>query len=507
VSRPPAALQRKVGTARRAVRGRPGDSTIRELPASRAEATPPRNQGASGLAPLPIWWLRAVEKNIIDNYLFRDGQKILVAVSGGIDSMVLLHALHEMSPAHGWRLTVAHFNHQLRGRDADADERFVHKTAAALGLPFVAARGNVRALSRRRGISLEMAGRELRHGFLARAARSRGIPTITLAHHADDQVELFFLRLFRGTGGQGLAGMKSTNPSPADPSIALVRPLLNQSKETLRQAAGAAKISFSEDATNSRIDLERNRIRHVLIPFLRKHFSASLTKTLLRLMDLASAEAEAASALAEHWLKSSRRIKFARLPIAVQRRVIHLQLLAIKHAPDFELVEQLRLRAAAPFSLDATRAVERDAEGILHERAIKKIRFNPARRAVLLKGKRGRVQLNGLSLAWEIQPTTGAEFTREPNVEYFDADKIGPRIWLRHWQAGDKFHPIGAATPSKLQDLLTNAKVPRPERHRRIVAATSNDDPFWVEGLRISDPYKLAPATLRRLKWHWHREL
>ncbi|HEX3989088.1 MAG TPA: tRNA lysidine(34) synthetase TilS [Verrucomicrobiae bacterium] len=431
----------------------------------------------------------------------------MIAVSGGVDSMVLLRALHELSDAHGWKLAVAHFNHQLRVRAADADERLVGKIAKALKLPFVAGRGDVRGLARRQGISLEMAGRQLRHEFLASTARARRIPSVALAHHADDQVELFFLRVFRGVGGQGLGGMKWSAPSPAHPSILLVRPMLNQSKAAVCDAAKTAEIEFSEDATNAQLDMERNRVRHVLIPFLRANFSEPLLETVPRLMELVRGEAEVVTDLAKQWLSSRRRTKFSLLPVAVQRRAIHLQLIAMGHAPDFDIVERLREGIGQPFALDAGRTVSRDADGVLHERKSEKTSFNPARKIVVLKGNKRQEWMDGLGLSWKIGRVRGTKFTAEPNVEYFDADKVGPRICLRHWQPGDRFQPIGAATPRKLQDLLTNAKIPRAERHRRIVAVTDSDEPFWVEGLRISERFKLTPATVRRLKWQWLREM
>jgi tRNA(Ile)-lysidine synthase len=465
-----------------------------------------RLQVSGGPAPFPIRWLQTLERTIVERKLFRDGQEILVAVSCGLDSMTLLHALHQLSQVHRWKLTVAHFNHQLRGRAAEADEWMARDMAGALKLPIVAGRGSVRAEASRRKISLEMAGRDLRHRFLARAARARCIPVVALAHHADDQVELFFLRLFRGTSTQGLSGMKWAGPSPADSSILLVRPFLNQSKTALREVADAAGVVFSEDATNAQIDLERNRIRHVLLPLLEKHCPGRLTETVPRLMELAGAEAETVGALAENWLNRRRRAQFSRLPVAVQRRVIQIQLIAMKQAPAFEMVERLRTRPGEPFALDARRTISRSAAGMLQPRRIEPIEFNPARRAVLLKGSKGRQRIDGLAVCWELERTSGADFTREPNVEYFDADKVGSRIWLRHWRAGDRFQPIGVSSPRKLQDLLTNAKVPRNERHRRIVAATSRDEPFWVEGLRMAEPFKLQPATVRRLKWSWRRE-
>src|SRR5207245_6181139 len=175
--------------------------------------------------------------------------------------MVLLEALRRLAPANRWKLTVAHFNHQLRGRASEADEKFMARITEEWDLPLVVGRAPVRTFAARHRLSLEMAARGLRHEFLARSACNRGVETIALAHHADDQVELFFLRLLRGAGGEGLAGMKWRNASPSDPGIQLVRPLLDQPKSALRVYAAERKIQFREDATNASLDIQRNRIR------------------------------------------------------------------------------------------------------------------------------------------------------------------------------------------------------------------------------------------------------
>ncbi|MGD0094548.1 MAG: tRNA lysidine(34) synthetase TilS, partial [Planctomycetota bacterium] len=154
-----------------------------------------------------------VDRSIQTRRLFHPGQRILVAVSGGVDSMVLLQLLHELAPRHGWQLTAAHLNHQLRGRSSEADERLVRRTVQKLTVPLLVGRAAVLERARAGKLSVEMAARELRHGFLARTARQRHIPTVALGHHADDQLELFFLRLLRGSGGEGLAGMKWRTPS------------------------------------------------------------------------------------------------------------------------------------------------------------------------------------------------------------------------------------------------------------------------------------------------------
>jgi len=448
-------------------------------------------------------WLRRIEQSIASRQLLYDGQKILVAVSGGLDSMALLHALRQLAGAHQWKLTVAHFNHQLRGAASDADEQLVLQTSRQLRVESVAGRADVAEAARAAGMSLEMAGRKLRHDFLARTARQHGIPAVALAHHADDQVELFFLRLLRGTGGRGLAGMQWRNPSPSDPSLVLVRPLLDQTKDALREAAQAAGVRFSEDATNASLDIHRNRVRHELLPMLRAHYQPRLSERVLNLMDLAGAEAEVVTRLAERWLVVKRRVKFDRLAVAVQRRVLFLQLLKMGLPPDFDLVERLRAHGDETVSVGAEQWISRDADGRLRARKIEAGEFDSARISVAITEGKGEVEFGGMALAWEITETPGNGFEREPNVEYFDADKIGGKIWLRHWQAGDRFQPIGMKSARKLQDLFTDLKVPREKRRLRIVASTDRGELFWVEGLRMADGFKLEAKTVRRLKWRW----
>jgi tRNA(Ile)-lysidine synthetase-like protein len=322
-----------------------------------------------------------IERSIRTRRLFRPGQRILVAVSGGADSMVLLHVLQELAPKHRWQLTVAHLNHQLRGRSSAADERLVRRTAQELRLPAVVERAEVRRLARAQKLSLEMAARELRHDFLARSARGRRIPSIALAHHADDQLELFFLRLLRGSGGEGLAGMKWRNPSPSDPGIELVHPLLDQSKAVLMEYVADHGIRYREDASNAALDFQRNRIRHELLPLLRSKYQPALDRIIPRVTEIVGAEAEFAAEVAREWLKhvgspkaegrkpkggkftgaSCRQVKgkaegqgglvFEELPVAVQRRCVQLQLLSQGVMADFELVEQLRLAADRPIAV------------------------------------------------------------------------------------------------------------------------------------------------------------
>ncbi len=449
-------------------------------------------------------WLEHIGNSIRNRELLRDGAPILVGVSGGLDSMVLLRVLHELAPGHRWRLRVAHFNHQLRGKSSDADEDLVRKTAEALKVPFVSGRGDVKGLAKEEGLSVEMAARKLRHDFFARSARGCGSSTVALAHHAGDQVELFFLRLLRGAGSKGLGGMGWKNPSPSNAQIELVRPLLDQSKEDLEGYARDQGIAYSEDATNASLDFQRNRIRHELIPLLEEHYQPALIRTTLRTMELVGAEGEFVTEVAARWLGQKRPMAFTRLALAVQRRCLQLQLLKLKVPADFDLVEQLRQNPEHAVTVDGGRWVLREMGGTVRLVEHSAADFGQQTSELALTPA-GQIGFGKLRIAWSIEEKTGLKLDRKANQEYFNADKVGERVWLRHWQPGDRFHPIGAAGLRKLQDVFTDLKVPKVQRHQLVVAVSDAGEIFWVEGLRISERFKLDKQTVRRLKWCWSR--
>lgn len=450
------------------------------------------------------------------------GTKILVGVSGGLDSMVLLHALKTLAGERRWKLAVAHFNHRLRGRASDADEAFVRKTAEAMKLPFFVGAADVQQIAEMEKISIEMAARQLRHGFLARTARKHGAITIALAHHADDQVELFFLRLLRGAGGSGLGGMQWRSASPVDKRISIVRPLLDVPKAELAALAKKNRIRYREDATNLSVDFLRNRVRHELLPLLRRDYQPGLNKTVLRSMEIAGAESSLIAGLARAWLnqqafrrrgekdggaQSSSYLKtdFEKLPEAIQRQVLKLQIIELGVTPDFELVESVRQSASRPVTVSEMVSLFRDTTGCVKRQEDQAVAFDDRHVAVRLNGP-GRTEFGGAELNWRFgRPRKDfGESKAASGFEFFDADKTGEEIVLRHWRAGDRFRPIGLASGAKLQDLFTNAKVPRERRHQ-LVVAEAGAGIFWVEGLRISDDFKLTPKTKRILIWNWRR--
>ena len=447
-------------------------------------------------------FLRRVEEMITGHRLLDDGDASIVAVSGGVDSMVLLHVLRTLSVEHRWKLVVAHFNHGLRGKDSDADERFVARTAKKLRLRFELARADVTQFAHDQKVSVEMAARKLRHEFLARTAGALGIRKVAVAHHADDQVELFFIRLLRGAGPQGLRGMQWQNPSSANQAIMLVRPLLAEAKGALLSFARTTRVRFREDATNRSADILRNRIRRQLLPTLRRSFQSELNPIVLRTMDILGAQAEFIQAEAAAWLRQ-RRKAFELLPIAVQRSVIESELHRLNLPPQFDLMEKLRLTAAKWIPAAADTVCRRCPDGKLEKRFASLPPFQNHQALLLLNRRNGESLFQSQRFRWRLLRSQKLPMRRAPRTEYFDAHAIGDRLSLRHWQPGDRFQPIGMSHPVKLQDLLLNKKIPRERRRQLVVATTRRGEIFWVEELRIGERFKVTGATEEILRWNW----
>lgn len=435
--------------------------------------------------------------------------RIIVGVSGGLDSMVLARLLLDLAGEHDWQLIIAHFEHGLRRRAGAGDARFVARFAAAHQLPFATAKWPV--APRRRAVAEhgpEMAAREARFAFFGRVRKEHRARWLALAHHADDQAELVLLRALRGAGSAGLGGMKTIREFGPPLRLNVVRPLLNLRRRELEEFARERNLRHREDATNAHLDFDRNWVRAKLLPAVEERFPA-VVSNLARTAELLTAEADCLDQLADAWLTRAvddrKRDPFAQLHPALQRRVILIQLHRLHIAPAFEWVEQLRARPDTPLTAPGDRRIIL-RDGILDDcpASTSAVVHNDEPLMVALTGNSGRFAFAGKSFRWRRLASGRIPKSRSDEDEYFDADALGSEITLRHWRAGDRFRPIGLGRSAKLQDLFVNAKVPREERSRRILAVTAGGEIFWVEGLRIGEIARVTPAT--RTRWRLTRE-
>ncbi|HEU0265427.1 MAG TPA: tRNA lysidine(34) synthetase TilS, partial [Geobacterales bacterium] len=204
--------------------------------------------------------VRQLLEEVRQHRLFQPNETVVVAVSGGVDSVFLLHLLQQLQGI-PLRLIVAHLNHQLRGKESDGDAVFVADLARNQGLPFELAVEDVAQIARLEKLSLEDAGRRVRYAFLNEVADRFGARVIALGHHADDQAETFLMRLLRGAGSSGLGGMMISSRDGR-----YVRPLLSVTREQIVTAARKAGLLWREDASNADVTYLRNRLRHELLP-------------------------------------------------------------------------------------------------------------------------------------------------------------------------------------------------------------------------------------------------
>jgi len=250
-------------------------------------------------------------------------KKLIVAVSGGADSVALLHLLIEAGHRN---LVVAHFNHRLRGRESRADSLFVARLAERLGLHLEMGEGHVRKESKEKKVSVETAAREARYTFLGSVAKKHGTRTLLLAHHSDDQVETCLFNFLRGSGMAGLSGMKTLSErTESGIHLKLIRPLLSVSKEELIGWLGERRIRFREDASNSVADATRNKLRLKLLPVVEHLLGSSFRKAIVRNARILADENAFLAGIANPMaLHEELRVGILReIHPALQRRVLH----------------------------------------------------------------------------------------------------------------------------------------------------------------------------------------
>ncbi len=421
--------------------------------------------------------------------------RVVVAVSGGLDSMALLALMSCFTRQRGGALVVAHFNHHLRGHESDDDEEFVRQAAAGMGWLCRVGGGDVRAAAR--GISIEMAARDLRHRFLAEVAREAG-GDLFLAHHADDQIELHLMRTRRGVRGPGLGGMQMDSRSPVDRNVRLLRPLLGVSRGRLADFVRQNQVQYREDSSNAEAGNERNRIRMDVIPRLRDQIGGGFDGAILRSVAEEQQRCALARAAAKKWLTESG--DFAALTAPMQEEILAAQLEANAIPVTKRRLAALLSRPGALFEVGGGRRISRDRLGRLK---VFREEWSGAEQKIAIETS-GETLFEGLRIQWSFPG--GADLTGKGNVMFFDADKVGAGAKLRHWRKGDRIQLSGRASVRPLHEMFSRNKIEREMRHQAIVAETGGGEIFWVEGLRVTERFKVTGQTRRHMEWRWERE-
>jgi tRNA(Ile)-lysidine synthase len=440
--------------------------------------------------------------------MISDEDCVIVAVSGGPDSVCLLHTLYELKDELNIHLVVAHFDHGLRPSEDDSETAFVRSLAESFKLPLATAKGHLLA-KKSRGSSEEVA-RNARYAFLEKVKKKHKAQKIALGHNLNDQAETILMRLLRGSGPSGLTGM----PSCRDGSI--IRPLIEIERPEIENYLKAKKLAFVTDSSNLKTGYLRNKIRLELVPLLEVH-QPQLAHLLGQTAEILRDEDEVLEQIAEAWLNSHTKMapnhtfrvpitSFLALPVALRRRVIRSVIEKVKkdlRRISWDHIEAIRRLAQtekpqSALNLPGKLTVKRTYGHLIFSTSVKR-KLRPFHYTLHGAGTYDFNEMGRSLSIEEIRNRKGLRLRGSRWTAFLDAEKIRFPLHLRTYKAGDRFIPFGMKGHKKLKDFFVDLKVPLEQRYSTPILCC-NDTPVWICGFRIDDRFKVAPETKKLMK-------
>ena len=495
---------------------------------------------------MKVDFVRQMHRFILRHAMIKNGETVLVAVSGGADSLALLYGLHDLRSHLNCQLHVAHLNHCLRP-DADADADFVQQHAAHLGVACTLQRTEVPHLVKAWKLSVEAGARKARYQFYEEVSTQIGATKVALGHHQDDTAETVLMNLIRGSGSTGLKGITPVRNfrffgATCKPKLAVksIRPLMGFTRQQIEAFLTSKGLVPRHDSTNTDIRYLRNRIRHALIPRLESDYNPNISVGLSRTADVLGAESEYLDTVAQEAFETCRvrdpdqvkalatsesvvldRVKFQQFHIAVQRRVLRqsfFEVLADTSDLYFTHCEAMLclIEGNAPSAILALpndvrfRRVYQYLIFEVNTSSISRLPIESFAYPLTVPGKTCIAALNT-----EITAALGDIRSREvrtfPDGRFeaiFDYEKVKGAfvdfpseaflLTIRNRRQGDRFQPYGMQGTKKIKDFMIDAKVPRDER-AGIPMLVCGDEVLWIVGYTTSEPFKIHPGTRQYL--------
>ncbi|MBN1387530.1 MAG: tRNA lysidine(34) synthetase TilS [Bacteroidales bacterium] len=424
--------------------------------------------------------------------LFSGNDRILLAVSGGIDSMVMLDIFIRLN----YNIAVAHCNFQLRGKESDGDEEFVENLCNTKGIKLYKKKFRTEEYAAEKGISIQMAARDLRFDWLSRIKEEENFNLLAMGHNLNDSIETILINLTRGTGINGLTGI-----SPKSGYI--IRPLLFATRQMIREYGINNSIEYREDSSNIKTKYTRNKIRHNVIPVLQQ-----INPSVLYSIDETSDYLKSAYIIYEQAIESKRQeiIKYQGKTVTIKTSSLKelkpletwvyelfkewnfgkQQLGDIVHLIDGETGKQI-------FSNSHSLTKNRD-EIIITP-------LNTGQQKLIIINSADEFRNSFLIDSYEIMPRKDINISNDLSYAYLDADLIRFPLYIRRWKEGDYFYPLGMQGRKKVSDLLIDMKIPLPEKD--IIYVLEMDGKIvWVIGLRIDDRFKVTESCEEVLVIH-----
>jgi len=431
--------------------------------------------------------LQAFVTNLKKEQLVTPGDRVLLAVSGGIDSAVMCGLFHKA----GISFSIAHCNFQLRGKESKADETFVKKLAAKYNVTFHSIRFHTSAFAKKNKLSIQVAARNLRYDWFEQLREAFGYASVATAHHSDDSVETFLINLVRGTG---IAGMHGILPRQGN----IIRPLLFCNKEAIGDFAEKNKIKFRSDSSNDSEQYLRNRIRKSLLPALKK-LNPSIDTTILKNIEHLSGVEQIFRKEILRTKKEILRVKNSTVYISIKG----LNELDPLPAYLFELLKPYGFNTASIEEIihslgsipgkqftSATHRLIRDRKDLIIQ---SKENLADENTSFSIKKNQRSAEAGNIRLAFSQLPA-GTNFSRSVMSASLDLDTLSFPLTIRKWREGDAFQPIGMKGKKKLSDFFIDRKLSIAEKEDTWLLV-SGGEIAWVIGQRIDERFKVTGST------------
>ena len=424
--------------------------------------------------------IKTIQQYIINKKLFSKENNLLLAISGGADSVCLFFALKEL----GYNVELAHCNFKLRGKESDEDEYFVRELANKYGVKYHVNSFETQKYASEQKISIQMAARDLRYKWFDELLAVNNLDFVITAHHKDDNVETFFINLIRGTGVNGLCGIKAKNKK-------IIRPLLEISRQEIERYLTKNKIKYRNDSSNSEVKYLRNKIRHQLMPLLKEmnpNIEQIITNEIFVLDGVSKVFQEQMTAIKERLLVQKEGIY--KLNISELIELQHLEVILFEILKPFgfsevdQIIKAINSQSGKQFFADTYQLII-DREQIIIS-ALENHQEDIEIREIEIEIK------NPLSM--KFAGSIDFSLNKNPNVAKLDFDKLSFPLKLRKWQNGDKFRPLGMRNFKKVSDFFIDEKYSILAKQKQWILC-SEDDIVWIVGNRIDDRYKIETHT------------
>jgi tRNA(Ile)-lysidine synthase len=427
---------------------------------------------------------------IFENNLIKQGDKILLAVSGGIDSMVMAHLFLRRNHKDG----IAHCNFSLRGKESDKDEELVRQFAADNNIPFYTIRFETKTYSKINRLSVQMAARELRYNWFEEIRKQNGFDSIAVAHNLNDNIETLLINLIRGTGLAGMAGIKPLNNN-------IIRPLLFASRQDIQTYCDKNKIVFREDRSNADTKYTRNKIRHLVLPVLKEinpSVEVTLNETAERFSGFNEIVSEYISQLRETIAEEKEHIisyNISLLKTHLHNKAVLYELFKPYGVTNSKLIDLIKVidgRTGGQIITDTHRIIKNRKEIIVSDEAYMQ------ETSYTIADTEAFCIYPGISSARNVKISDTYEIPSDPQIACIDLQKISFPVLIRKWKPGDYFYPLGMKQKKKLSDYFIDNKYSRFDKET-IFILESDGKIVWLIGDRIDDRFKITGSTKKGL--------